>query len=593
MNDDDAGAAGEASQWPELKKRILKRAQSRSLPKLWPDWEPDGAPLRWGYAVAAGDSLPEELQALSLLAAGQTVPKRVQIDYAEAAEAFCDSLGNPGLTPVDFVQILSWAYALPALSERLDERLWWDLLNRLQTLQRSVVEQSGQESLIHLLLGGELGLVLGWQLVDLPSCEALLKPATQAALRWFEQGEESIDAALAAAGVYSRLSLAAGLRCRCLLKVAAKRKLKKTHVSVLWQLATWAAATTNADGTAVFSPAPANALRDDTSQTGLLYTAAAELDPAALTPAVEASLGHSKTKGRLAWQVSLPEPSLYCESQGLAALLPEWDVRRGRVHVDYRNDQFQLQVHAGRPMLLSGQWQVSITSDGEEQSACGPWSEVCQYSDDDVHYLELEQPWSGELKLQRQIMVVRDDRCVMLADAVISPPTAAPTELEYTARWEVNDAIKSEPEADTWEIIMGDSKSRALAIPLALSEWRVGSNAGTFNVAADGSLVLRVKGNNNLYAPLWIDCERSRFNKPRTWRQLTVAELLRIVTPDEAAAYRIEVGPDQWFVYRSMIGRVSRTALGKNVVADFYCGRFNPEDGYTEELVTVDDDTEE
>lgn len=590
MNDDFAGPASDAPQWPELNKRIIKRTQSRHLQKLWSDWEPNGAPLRWGYAAAAGELVPEALQALSLLAAGQNVPKRLKMDYAEAAEAFCDSLSSPGLGAVDFVQILTWAYALPALSEQLDERLWWDVLNRLQTLQRSAVEQSGEESLIHLMIGGELGLVLGWTLVDLPSCEAMLKPAAQAALQWFDRGEEAIDASLAAAGVYSRLTLAAGLRTRCLLKVAAKRKLKTAHVNVLWQLATWATGTTNADGTAVFSAAPASAVRDDVSKTGLLYTAAALLDAVSLTPAVEAALGHSKTKGRLAWQVSLPEPSLYSESRGLAAMLPEWDVRRGRVHVDYRDDQFQLQVHAGRPMLLSGQWQVSLTSDGEEMAACGPWSEVCQYSDDDVHYLELEQPWTGDLTLQRQIMVVRDDRCVMLADAVISPTSATPTDLEYTARWEVDDKIKSEPEADTWEIIMGDTKSRALAIPLPLPEWRVGPNVGSFNVAADGSLVLHVRGKNNLYAPLWIDCERSRFTKPRTWRQLTVAEFLRIVTADEAAAFRIEVGSDQWLVYRSMMGRVSRTTLGKNLVADFYCGRFDPEDGYTEELVTVDDD---
>ncbi|QEG41993.1 hypothetical protein [Roseimaritima ulvae] len=588
-----APATGEARQWPELQKRIAKRSKSRALANLWPDWDPHSGPLRWGYAAASGDRLPDCVHALSLLAAGQPVPKRLRVDYAEAAEAFCDSLSSPGLGAVDYAQILTWAYALPALSEQLDERLWWDVLNRLQTLQRSAVEQSGEESLLHLMLGGELGLVLAWRLADLPSCEAMLKPATQAALQWFHRGEEAIDAALADGGVYSRLALASGMRTRCLLKTAGKRKLKSAQQNVLWQLVTWAAATTNANGTAVFSSAPATALRDDTHKNGLLYTAAKELDTASLTPAVAAALGHSKSKGRLAWQVSLPEPSLYCEAQGLAAMLPEWDVRRGRVHVDCRDDQFRLQVHAGRPMLLSGQWQVSITSDGEDMTACGPWSEVCQYSDDDVHYLELEQPWSGDLKLQRQIMVVRDDRCVMLADAVISSPSSTSPALEYAARWEVSEAIKSEPEADTWEIIMGDTKSRALAMPLSLPEWRVGPNAGSFDVAADGSLVLRARGKNNLYAPLWIDCERSRFNKPRTWRQLTVAEFLRIVTPDEAVAFRIEVGSDHWFVYRSMMGRISRTALGKNLVADFYCGRFDPEDGYTEELVTVDDDEAE
>jgi len=274
-------------------------------------------------------------------------------------------------------------------------------------------------------------------------------------------------------------------------------------------------------------------------------------------------------------------------------MLPEWDVRRGRVHIDYRDEAFRLQVHAGRPMLLDGQWQITITSDGEELAPRGPWTEVCQHTDDDVHYLELEQSWTGDVVVQRQIMVVRDDRCVLLADAVISKDGSPPTRLEYSSRWAVDAGIQSDPEADTWEVIMGDSKPRALALPLSLPEWRVGPRAGAFGVGTDGALELTMQGSNNLYAPLWLDFERSRFVKPRTWRQLTVAEFLRIVTPDEAIAFRVEAGPDQWLIYRSLIGRISRTALGKNLVADFYCGRFDPEDGYAEELVTVDNDPDD
>jgi len=592
-NGDHGNAASGAPGWAELTKRIAKRSNTRTLAGLWPNWDASGAPLRWGVAAASGEPVADSLQGLTLLAAGQSLPKRLRIDFQAAALDFCESLGSPGLEGTDQVEVLAWAYALPELTGRLREATWWEVLNRLQTLQHAAAEQASPDSLAHLLLGGELGLVLSWRLADVPSCKALVNDAAGAAIGWFDQGDDSVDTALMRAGVTTRLALAAGLRTQALLKAAAKRKLKASQTSVLWDLATWAAATTNPDGTAVFSAAARGAVREDIRTEGLLLTAAAELDPESLTPAVKAALGQSNSRGRLAWQVSLPEPTLNSEAARFAVMLPEWDVRRGRVHIDYRDEAFRLQVHAGRPMLLDGQWQITITSDGEELAPRGPWTEVCQHTDDDVHYLELEQSWTGDVVVQRQIMVVRDDRCVLLADAVISKDGSPPTRLEYSSRWAVDAGIQSDPEADTWEVIMGDSKPRALALPLSLPEWRVGPRAGAFGVGTDGALELTMQGSNNLYAPLWLDFERSRFVKPRTWRQLTVAEFLRIVTPDEAIAFRVEAGPDQWLIYRSLIGRISRTALGKNLVADFYCGRFDPEDGYAEELVTVDNDPDD
>ncbi|MDC0295614.1 hypothetical protein OAL35_02040, partial [bacterium] len=75
--------------------------------------------------------------------------------------------------------------------------------------------------------------------------------------------------------------------------------------------------------------------------------------------------------------------------------------------------------------------------------------------------------------------------------------------------------------------------------------------------------------------------------------QLTVADQLRIVEPSEANGYRVQFGSEQWMIYRSLKDQKTRTVLGKHLIADFYCSRFDSGDGSHEELITVDDsDTE-
>ena len=106
---------------------------------------------------------------------------------------------------------------------------------------------------------------------------------------------------------------------------------------------------------------------------------------------------------------------------------------------------------------------------------------------------------------------------------------------------------------------------------------------------ADRHLQLYARGRHALYAPLWFDFQRRRFSRPRTWRQLTVGDQLRLVSRHEAIAYRVQAGSEQWMVYRSLGQQRCRTTLGKHLIANFYGSRFYPGDGSHEELVTVDD----
>lgn len=588
--------------WPDLQRRLTDRAKRRSLDALWRDWGALDKPLCWGVA-AAGGAVTAELLAVSRAATDKPLNTKTtrSVDLTAAAESLLDSLSRPRLSLIQIAETLPWAYAMPELSRQLDHPTWWELLGAMQTLEHASVEQANPASPLRLLGAGELGLVLSWRLNDLPSCASCGADAIGAVLDWLDAGAEAIDGALAEGGRFTRVLLASALRSRRLLKTGFKRTVRKSRLETITELATWAAAMTHSDGTTAFSPADRAAVREDTTSMGLMQIASTELDDEAIHTAVQAALGKSKSGGRLAWQVSLPEPALINDVAKVGVLLPEWDVRRGRIAIDFQSDPCRLQIHAGQPLMVDGAWQVTLLLDGKEQQPAAPWESVCEYSDDDVHYFELHQPWSGGLTLQRHLLVIRDDRCVMLADAVIRDEASAVDKtlkskttagskpsIEYIARLPIDPGLRQEPEADTREVIVADTKPRAICMPLALPEWRVGPTPGTFEVAADGALVTRIKRNGSLFAPLWLDFHRRRFTRPRTWRQLTIAEDLRIVDPSEAVAFRVQVGSEQWIVYRSLTNRVARTMLGQHLVADFYCGRFDPSDGSVEELVKVD-----
>src|SRR5205814_1511571 len=88
----------------------------------------------------------------------------------------------------------------------------------------------------------------------------------------------------------------------------------------------------------------------------------------------------------------------------------------------------------------------------------------------------------------------------------------------------------------------------------------------------------------NLYAPLWIDLDPRRASRPLTWRRLTIGENFAVVPRDIAAAFRIQVGREQWFVYRSLAKRGNRSLLGYNTLHAFDCLQILA-DGGTKEIV--------
>jgi hypothetical protein len=572
-----------------------------------------GAIYRWGVGVAKPSESDSTTAALIQMAGDVSLAKlrRPRLDWNVATDVFAESLvelvphrvGSAALaegdqqavgpTPFECLATVVWAAAIPALSAELTPATTQSLIQSLLQLRDTVRDQDQPWSSAQLMIGAELGLTLAWRCQDLPGLDGLKSAALRALSEWVKQDEDAISAALRQP-TELRLVLASLLRCKSLVKRTTKRKWSKRADQIGETLATWAAALTAPGGASAFSTARRQQVRDDWAADGL-FARARRFDTESLPAAIDAVRGNPPSGSRLTWQAVLP-PSLHHDANAkIAVMFAEWDVRRGRTHLDYSDSDVHIEVYAGRRQMIAGGWQTMIQTDGVEQQPAGAWSEVCQYSDDDVHYLEIEQPWTDGLLLQRQFILIRDDRCLLLADSVIpaNPADATPRRIHYTSRMQLPAKMKLVHEPETREMFFDDNGRRALLIPLAASEWNIGPTDAIAKQADDGCLVLSAAGANRLFAPLWFDLQKRRFKRKRTWRQLTVADQLRISARHEAVAYRIQVGSEQWALYRSLADKVCRSFLGKHLIADFFLSRFDPEDGEHEALVTVYDDDDE
>jgi hypothetical protein len=90
-----------------------------------------------------------------------------------------------------------------------------------------------------------------------------------------------------------------------------------------------------------------------------------------------------------------------------------------------------------------------------------------------------------------------------------------------------------------------------------------------------------------IFAPLFFDLDADRLGKRYTWRQLSVGENLQRVQEDQAVGYRIQLGQEQFLLYRSLTPQASRTLLGHNLTDDFCFARFDPKTG-ADPLIAVE-----
>jgi hypothetical protein len=583
-------------QWKSLRKKVRLRAEKQSAKKVLGRAAKGGNVYRWGIESATRKPIGQLDDVLSRLACNKKVGKKqIQaIDWTAELEAVTNQSSLADFSPVQCSRAVMWAAAMPALIDHLEYQTWWDLLQELTGFRETVMDREGSATLPRLIVAGEMALTLAWRLGDLPSCARLRKAAIDSVARWCEHEEDSIAATIAGAK-NARLGLASLIRCQRIIQATTKQKQTKQQKNVRADIATWVAAlTANKGSSALLESSLKLAMKDDIVKHGLL-DAAAQCDPSSLVPAMNAAIGKTQTGGRLVWEISLPETIHHCEQAKLIVMMCEWDVCAGKMNIDYSGENVRLELLGKKQPVVFGDLESSIEIDGNDQRPIGPWVSTCEFTDDDVHFVELEQSWTGGVILQRQFMTIRDDRAVMVADSVVprdESPTTGNRVIRHASRFPVAYQTNVDFEQETRELFLGHKRNESLVIPLAANEWRVGMTDATLRLTDDHHLLLSANGKDRLCNPLWFDFQKSRFKRNRTWRQLTVADELRVVGREEAVGFRIQLGSEQWLLYRSLQGSRCRSVMSKHLIADFFAGRFYMNDGSVEEIVSVDDDDE-
>ena len=282
---------------------------------------------------------------------------------------------------------------------------------------------------------------------------------------------------------------------------------------------------------------------------------------------------------------------LHDPAAAVAIIRSGWDRDSLRVLLEYRDATPRLEIAVGDRLLVDGAWQWRVSVDGRPLEAEGPWAVSGWESDRKATFLEIVAPLTGGLQIERQVVVVPADRIVLLADAIASRPGGSHAAANghahhggpvveaahpvYEGAIELADTLEADRAEETREFITYDTALRFAALPLALPEWTAASGRGTLATDADTNrLVLRQQATGpRVYAPLWLDCHPGRLGEPLTWRQLTVADTRRNLSPHEAAGFRVQAGLEQWLLYRALDAPRNRSVLGCNLSCEFLLGR--------------------
>lgn len=557
-----AGFWGHESPGWKAWSRYLSRRKTRDMAKLFRMRK--GSPLAW---VRHADDTWAATFALidGLVQRSGRSQRRQQESDAEVRAWMLES--DPQPAPAAYaMECLAWAYALPQLSQRLSAEAWWELLDcLLHAIHLASEPAVEKDAYARLLLSGELPVVLAYQLPELRTPRRLRDGARQVVSQtllgttvpggwWLAGHTEDIWALVASL-----------LRCRRLLG-ELKRTWDEPAERRFQELLLNACRFSRPDGTL-----PLVDVSPTSATPGLAAAIDDALDCQAARQAVSCYLQKLSGPKRPTATPRKLSAASHAEEAGLAVLRTDWSAAADRVTVDFSGAMPEVEVATGSQTLLCGAWHVGVQVDGRPVHAAGPWEVLCWHSDKDVDYLELEADYEDELIVGRHILLAKRDRLLLLADSVIG---RLGHRVAYRGDLSLAAGTQFVAEAETREGRLLCRKREAVVFPLALPEWRSDRRVGELQCHGR-QLTLEQEGlGRRLFAPLLVDLDSGRSKRQRTWRQLTVAQDREILPTEAAAAFRVQVGDQQWLVYRSLTGRANRTVLGLNLMTEFLTAQF-------------------
>jgi hypothetical protein len=277
---------------------------------------------------------------------------------------------------------------------------------------------------------------------------------------------------------------------------------------------------------------------------------------------------------RLGKSSGLPgRPSRQSDAGGWAILRASWHGNSDTVLVRHEAPEVRLQLDAAGSRLLGGVWDLKAVANDTPLSPRQPWECVCWFADRDGDYLELQQVFSDDLKVERQVYLSRTNHFLFLND-VVHPAAEASLTLSCVLPVDPRLTLKRDKRTREYALCAGRARLARL-FPLALEQDVAHKSAGEL-VQADGRTVLTASGTGGLCSPLVLDWHPRRLKLPAEWRRLTVSENRRACRPSEAAGYRLRIGQRHHVLFYRAIqtSDYPRAVLGhhttnETIIADF------------------------
>ena len=528
-----------------------------------------------------------------LLRAGRLLETRFHPGQALSDPAIEKDLLNwlgeaaAGTPSADYaLDALAVCHAMPRLAAAVTPEVWWALLDHLVLTATQAGGAKADDRplednpLLHQLLAGELALTLAYLFPEITACREL-RPAARRAL-----SAGPVDL-LDGEGLphakhlpLLRPLLACWTRCRAIGSKSRRCFNSAAEIQYEW-LVRHALRMTRADGSHVFSDGASPAWPVELFETALHF--GGNEDDEAIAALVLPKPWKSKRKP--AGEHTLPEPANHSEWAATTVLRRRWAQPTEQFTVLYDEPAMRVELTCGKDVVLHGVWQFEVRQNGKVLAAKSDWNELCWVSDKTVDYLELEIELSGNVRLQRSMLLARRDRFLLLADAVLSEGRG---EIDYRGRLPLGGGIAFEPAEQSREGLLIGSNRRARVLPLALPEWRAEKRVGELAHTSDGLELRQSQEDGRLLAPLFADLDRRRHRQKCTWRQLTVAQSLQIQPPEVAAGYRVALGDQhQWLIYRSLAPKANRTLLSHNLSTEMLVARFG-RSGEVDPLVEIE-----
>jgi len=490
------------------------------------------------------------------------------------------------------LQCLAVAHVLPQVAETVESDTWWQLLDALwQVVQSSAdwridIEIPPEEGLAQQILVGELPLTLAYLLPEIRSVHKLHSAASEALSDGLAELLNGDGMLRGTHLTILRPLLACWTRCRAVGE-SHKKNCWNRKAELQYQcLATHSLGLSSPLGTPLLSRPHDDAWTPDFLHTVFRLggdSADVVAARALFNKKLLSSLSNKKSK-------YVPETSDHCEWSGVAYFRTDWQRNEPTVAVDYSKPELRLEVWNGPQRLISGAWTSETTLNGKRLEPVGSWDETCWFSDEDVDYLELSIELSGGARLERQILLARDELFLLLSDYVIGDRAEGVASGDICHKYclPLDPKVVFQPEKKTREGFLMAGKKIARVLPLALPEWRTDPRVGQLNVSKHQLQLTHQLPGKNLACPLLIDLKKSRASKQCTWRQLAVAESLEVQPHDVAVGYRAQCGKDQWLVYRSLAKPANRSVLGQNLSLESLVARFLAPSGEVDELLEIE-----